>query len=572
MRKSIIAQISAQTDKINTFITRHSILTACVFSLIVSSICLLHSAYLDLDNHMISQIMNQGFGTENYCIFVNYFFCVLVKAINWLIPTADGYILICHSLLYIADAWIAYIIFSHNENIWSRIILLMAVIITLTGFKTIDISNLNFTIQAAGLFSVGAISVFAGIHSKKTTPYLIMAALFFSFGAMLRMAACLLMLPFICLHILTDFICSNDKAAFVRKALVLVVVPMIFVAAIYGTNTAVKKSEKYAPSFAYNSARSNFVDFPTKNWEDVKDELPGMSENDYLSLKRYLLCDTERIDTEYLKKFADISINKSKLSISQLKESFIESIKVFLQIRKYNIPFILLFTVFLLFCNISLWRKLEIICAALGVLIISMWLSYNGRIYVRVCAPMIIMYVIILSSVLLHNSIKFHSKIWRFYYVSLSVVSVILAGVLFGTSIITSNGFSTALLAKTGADESKFEQYWQGDNLYIWDTFTMNNVIFGHYAKQGKLATEKCLKHNIAHGEYIYGQAFTDEYFDSIGTNNPVRALLNRENTYYVTPDITYMETYIREHVNPVARAIEIGEIDDVAVWKFVTE
>ena len=41
-------------------------------------------------------------------------------------------------------------------------------------------------------------------------------------------------------------------------------------------------------------------------------------------------------------------------------------------------------------------------------------------------------------------------------------------------------------------------------------------------------------------------------------------------NTYYVAHDVTYMQTYLREHVNPSAHAFEVGKIDDVTIWKFI--
>lgn len=570
MIKRVIAAISHQLDIINQLITKHSILCACIFSLIVSSLCLLHSAYLDLDNHMIALIANQQFGSENYCIFVNYFFCVLVKFINWLIPTADGYMLICHSLLYVAVAWISYIIISHSKNLHSRIILFMAIVITITGFSTTDISNLNFTIQAAGMFSVGAISIFAGMRSKKTAHYLVFAILFFSFGAMLRIKACLLILPLIALHLFFDFLCSENKQAFMRKALILLIIPTIFVAGIYGSNMIVKKSEKYSTAFSFNAARHKVVDFPQKDWNDVKDQLPDITENDYTSLFWHLYGDTDRINAEYFNNITDVSSNKSKLSLSQIKISFIEALENILQVRKYNIFFIMILALFLLFSNIRFLRKLEIILSAFGVLAISMWLSYNGRILMRLCAPMIIMFVAILALILLSEPIKLNSIIWKRLHLSLVLISVILAGILFGTGILSTNGISSALYAKTGANESKFEQYWKDNNLYVWDTLTMDKMLFGHYAKQGKMATKKCLQHNIAQGEYIYSQAFTDEYFSKLGTKNPVRALVDRENTYYVAHDVTYMQTYLREHVNPSALAFEVGKIDDVTIWKFI--
>ena len=560
--------------KINNDITNHKIIFSIIFSILVSSICVLNCSYKSVDNCIISMIINGYYGADNHCIFMNYFFCKLVKYIGFVLPYADGYIFICHALLYIATFWITYIVISNTTDVFKRTILIMTLIIVMLGFTDVDIANSNFTIQAGSIAAVGAISIFSGVKLKKYLPYLIMAIIFFSFGAMIRMSACLLVIPYVLLHTGIILISSKNKET-IKRAVILTVIPLIFVVGIYNVDIRISASEKYASAYEYNAARAALVDKPRKNWENIKDELPELTENDYMSIRSHLYGDTERYDAAFFKKINRVSKKDPEFKITYIARSCYQAVKVLLPMREFFSLFLVLLSLFVFLSkSINIWSKVECICAFFGTLIIATWFAYNGRIPFRICIPLLIMCYIIVSAPIL-NDVACDSSEMRLF----SPAFVSLTAVLFGTVLlietITCPTLSFSLLAKHGADETPFKKNYECNSLYVWDTLTLDWRGYGYFVEQGKLPTKRFIEHNVPQGDYIYGQVFTDEYFDKIGTHNPIRALLERENTFYVAEDVSMMETYLKEHVNSGAYAKKVDTIElpssdvNIPVWRF---
>lgn len=564
----IIKEAEISFEKMNHLISKHKILFAFLFSIIVSSVCFLHSAYEDTDNCIISMIVNSYYGKDNYCIFMNYIFCQIVRVVDSIFPYADGYILICHLFLYISTFWLCYIIVSKSENVFKRIMLLSTVVIVIFSFDNRDLSNTNFTIQAGAMASVGAISIFSGTHSKRVMPYLIMAIIYLSFGAMIRMSGCLLVIPYICLHICFDLICTNDKRK-IGRAIILTVIPLIFVAGIYATNTYINRSEKYLSANQFNSERSSFLDYPKNTWLDVKDHLPELTENDYFGIKQHLYGDTSRMDTEFFENINKYAKKNPKFSLSNVSDSFYDAVSVFGSLRKYSLFYLIIIFFYIMFSKLNVFRKIEVILAVLGTLIIAMFFAYFGRIFIRVIATPVIMYVVIVNMQFLFEDIIIKENKQRYAFAFTSFASALLGVILISITVATAEGFSSALFARIGADEHEFEKYYSSDNLYVWSTRTLDLGGYEYFAKQGKLPTEEFLLHNVPYGQYTYGQVFMEEYFDKIGTHNPVRALIDRENTFYVAEDVSIMENYLRDNVDENIYSIKVDTINNIPVWKF---
>lgn len=485
--------------------------------------------------------------------------------VDAILPNADGYMLICHFLLYISMFWIAYIVFSNTDGLRKRMILLMTAVIVLLGFGKRDLSNANFTIQAGGLATVGAISIFAGMRSKNIIPYLFMAILFLTFGAMIRMEACLLILPYIGLHICADVICLKDKKK-VKKVCILLLIPFFSVGLIYHINMSVNSSEKYKAGYEFNHVRATLVDYPKKEWEEVKDYLPEITENEYIGIGHHLYGDTERNNTEYFRKIASVSMEQK---VFQPLLNCGRIIVICLQMNYFLLILITVLSIFAIMKDIGKWRKIEIICAIIGTILIFMFLCFNGRILLRVFIPAILGYLSIICTILLYEVKEITESKNIAYSRCIPVFSSIVAMIFFVNAWNEDIKFAPSLHAKTGADESKFESYYAKDNLYVWDTRTLDKDGYEYFAKQGKLPTEDFLLHNVPQGEWTYGQPYMQEYFEKINTKNPVRALIERENTYYVAENKQLMETYLKEHVNSDILVEKVDEIDGIPVWKF---
>ena len=114
----------------------------------------------------------------------------------------------------------------------------------------------------------------------------------------------------------------------------------------------------------------------------------------------------------------------------------------------------------------------------------------------------------------------------------------------------------------------EFEQKCDDNALYLWGGWHKN--ISWTYMGIGKLPTEKFIQHNMTVGDWIYGQTYFKEYLEEIEAENPAKALLIREQTYYVSEDYEELLLYLQEHYGKDIAAQKIGEIQSIPVWKFV--
>ena len=79
------------------------------------------------------------------------------------------------------------------------------------------------------------------------------------------------------------------------------------------------------------------------------------------------------------------------------------------------------------------------------------------------------------------------------------------------------------------------------------------------------------MKHHIPYGDWYYGQPGFQEHLDKIGASNPMKALLNRPQTYLVAEEkeLRYVLTYLQEHFDPTVEAIQVDTLFDFPVWQF---
>ena len=82
----------------------------------------------------------------------------------------------------------------------------------------------------------------------------------------------------------------------------------------------------------------------------------------------------------------------------------------------------------------------------------------------------------------------------------------------------------------------------------------------------------KFMEHNICAGLWIYHQVYFQNYLNRLGIPNPARALLERENTYYVAENEETMLVFLQEHYDEETIASQVGEIEGIPIWKFETD
>lgn len=555
--------------KINNSLSKHKIIFSLLFSIIASCMCLFHSGYGDIDNHLIAMIVNQCYGTDNFCIFLNYGLCQIIKFINTLLPYADGYLMICHTLLFVAVAWISYLILDNTDKLWCRLLMFASIIVINNGFNVVDLSNQNFTIQAAAMVAVACVSISFGLRAKHKAVYIVMSAIFVLFGFMLRFNGALLCIPFLALHLAVDYISNTEKRKYIKNLTIMLIIPIIIILGVYTSNKLILEND-YKDYVNYNFLRSKITDFEMKSWEEIDTKPEGISENDYLIINDYMTADVERIDKDYLQTIFDAGANKEQYHKISIKDNVSSIFDIIVHLRKYFVIYLFAISLYALISKIGFWRKVEIIFLALGVIANVVYFNFSARYLYRLCVPAILMYAVMLSVVLLIECNNLEKTKVR--NGAVLMVTTVTAALLFLTSLISAKAFMPAFLAKSNINDGEYAQYCVDDNLYIWDYAIENTVPFKFYAQQGKLPSQKFLLHNIQQGEYTIGQAFTDEYFDRIGTKNPIRDLVESDNTFYISEEPQLLEKYLQEHYSSKASAVQVDVIADIPVWQFRTK
>ena len=54
--------------------------------------------------------------------------------------------------------------------------------------------------------------------------------------------------------------------------------------------------------------------------------------------------------------------------------------------------------------------------------------------------------------------------------------------------------------------------------------------------------------------------------------SNPVDALVNRENTYYIAEECGLLLNYLQYYYGPNLKAVEIDKLAGMPVWKIILE
>lgn len=130
----------------------------------------------------------------------------------------------------------------------------------------------------------------------------------------------------------------------------------------------------------------------------------------------------------------------------------------------------------------------------------------------------------------------------------------------------------TILGVSRNADENIWEDTYQDGEIYVWERIAYIFYPMENFRAQGKLMTEKFMEHNICAGLWIYHQVYFQNYLNRLGIPNPARALLERENTYYVAENEETMLVFLQEHYDEETIASQVGEIEGIPIWKFETD
>ena len=348
---------------------------------------------------------------------------------------------------------------------------------------------------------------------------------------------------------------------------------------LLATRFAFNLQEPYKTAGRYNAARTAAVDFPMKSWNaEIEAASSGhFSKTDYEAVTNWCFFDTEFMDVDMLESVVNTGRrNDYSLTRKGMSELLGEMKWTLLHSSLYMVILIGLSTV-LAFRNLICcpWpRKAETVLSILGVFIILTYFTFRGRAPMRVWESVIFAMDFVLFMAATdrteHNKKNVNTVCFFLMFILLWFsTGQLLAYVEFHkpqpvwVSRIPEEGGPFAITVSEEAGE---------DSLFIWPNW---HTYLPKYAEEtGKLPSRELIRHNIALGDWVYGQPYFTEFLGNINAQNPARALLERPNTYLMGDYASGLVLdYFREHYGAeidMQAATDIGKINNVMTYRFI--
>ncbi len=564
--------------------------------------------YAFTDNITVGVVTSGFYGDNNMCQYLHPLFCLVIKLLNPLLPTADVFTTLMHVFLLIGIFCISYaaieIAFEKPISLWrvedyiSRALLFLAIIYFVLGLKLFGI---NYTVQTGAIIATGVVTLFYAFHTNKGKIWIFAGTFLFFAGFLGRIEACLLSMPFIVLELFTELLRDKERLNCIKKTTRYILPSMVVIVVLLGSKWAFLKTEPYQSDAAYNKYRTIIEDYPMESYGVTYKDWDGIDKDIYLAITHWDLIDTDKIDTETMMKIAEVgSRDDYQATAEGLKRTLQEMKRQSTKVDVHAMTLTALVIVMTLWCAFavkSVWLKLETLFSFGGGFIILFYFTFRGRAPLRVWQCVLIDALTILILVIAkdgmeriqislpseqeHNDIeeekpsseKKQQKITMGHRTVIVTFQLLLCIILyFGIGQVMAHStvhmpFSP-LTAKVGADDSGYEKTFEDDSLYIWPGWYLH--IPDHFAKQHKLPTQRVIEHNIAAGDWIYGQVYFRDFLHRIGAPNPALALLNRPNTYVMEGQEELMLSYMQQHYGKDLELVYSHKVNGKKAYRFV--
>ena len=337
--------------------------------------------------------------------------------------------------------------------------------------------------------------------------------------------------------------------------------------------------EPYKTAGRYNAARTAAVDFPMKSWNaEIEAASSGhFSKTDYEAVTNWCFFDTEFMDVDMLESVVNTGRrNDYSLTRKGMSELLGEMKWTLLHSSLYMVILIGLSTV-LAFRNLICcpWpRKAETVLSILGVFIILAYFTFRGRAPMRVWESVIFAMDFVLFMAATDRTEHTKKNVNTVCFFLMFILLWFSTGQLLAyaefhkpqpvwVSRIPEEGGPFAITVSKEAGK---------DSLFIWPNW---HTYLPKYAEDmGKLPSGELIRHNIALGDWVYGQPYFTEFLGNINAQNPARALLERPNTYLMGDYASGLVLdYFHEHYGAeidMQAAIDIGKINNVMTYRFI--
>lgn len=564
--------------------------------------------YTFTDNITVAVVTAGYYGDNNMCQYIHPLFCLIIKALNPILPTADVFAVLMHAFLLLGIYCASYAAIEtayrkpirnwNVEDCISRALLLLAIAYYTLGLKLFGI---NYTVQTGAIIAGGVIALFYAFHLNKGKSWIIAGTVMIFGGFLGRVEACLLFLPFIALELFTEFVRNKERMNWIRKTAKYILPSVIVIALLLGSKAIFLNAEPYRSDAEYNKYRTITGDYPVETYGVTYKDWEGIDRDTYNAVIHWNLADTDKINTETLRKIAEVgSRNEYQATKQGLKWTLQEMNRRATKVDVHVMTLTALAIIMTLWCVIavkSVWLKLEALCSFGGGFIILFYFTFRGRAPLRVwqcvlIAALTIQILIMIkdgeermqSALLIGQKLKNtegkeasvekrKQKKTMAYRTATVIFQLFLCVVLyFGIGQVMAHSSihmpTSPLTAKTGADDSLYEDTFKDDTLYIWPWW--HAAVPDIFAKQDKLPTRRVIEHNIGMGDWVYEQVYFRNFLERIDAQNPAMALLDRPDTYLVEGMEEDFLKYMEYHYGVEIELEYVNDIDGNKVYRLI--
>lgn len=552
-----------------------------LFAFVWSCITPLYSK--DIDNYFMAAVLQGNFSETSGSSYINYLhpiLCVILQGLSRIFPSADVFTIFITCFLIVAVWCLSYLIAWKASDYFQ---MLVGYGLFFLLFLKGNVFHDNFTRQASVLSVIGMLILLFGLQHGNKKWMKVYGTIFFAIGYMWRAESAYICMPFLFIGIVTEAIKQVKHRQFKKNAFVRsCIFPFAVLLLLIGVKSIVDASPTYREEIAYDNARSSVVDFPLKPWEEIQQEDISFSQNDYDCIRQWILMDTEYMNTSLYEEMASVAeLEKEPLQFRVLLDLQKRVLYGFMHNEHLLLIAFVAGVIFLriLFSRRSLYVKLAILVAFMGADTCFLLFMYLGRaierVYISIWYPLLTLscFLIWNESGTVSTQELEQERISERIVSSKELLRMVEIIAIFAILIINVQKeeftLNQSVWTANVESEEKYLQESDEDARYIWSMQAFAKYPMAYYMEQGKLLPKDFLKQHTYAGAWTYGHAYFNRYLEQFDTPNPMRALLERENTYYVSEHCEEVLNYLKEHYKEDVTAVQVTEIDGVPVWKF---
>ena len=512
--------------------------------------------YDDADNYYIAVVEAAAFDDSNWCMYLNPLLCWLIRLLNHVYAGADWYTFIGQMTVFAGAWWLLYLSLRDGRLYWSE--KLMAVLWIAFLLTRMSLWNTNFTIQSAFFSFVGLLTLFSWYEQRKRG----WAGVFFlCMGIAWRLESVLLFIPYVGLKLIAAFY-EHRNSAWIKKTAQKIAIYGMIPATLIVIHYGVRALPENAYAVRYNNARSSMQDYPKLHWEELPDQ-SRFSELEYEAAQKVYNLDYRNLGADKLEtmvEFGSRPVNRDE------RNFYYQFYRQELLNWKYGDTFYLALWLLSFFFRALFAEKRRIaltesFLAVLGSGVIFVFFLEKGRMPLRILDN--ILFCLCFSLMTPRKSMM--SLTWK-KASSFCLTAALSVAVLLTVKNSEFRPAQWALAANRGNLEIVEQLLTEGDEVFIWEAYAN---VFTPFSQAGKLPPKEIARRHIPKGIWYHNQPYYINMLTDLGISNPAEALLERDGTYYVSDNPSFLLSFLREHYGQHIICEQAGTILEIPFWRF---